>query len=394
MDRESLSLVFYDVHDPEDKQFWAGSAAHVISGLRKAGQKVTTVGNLVPRLRRVLRGSLFHAYKTFRKLHYHPDRHDIVTRFYTAIGNRRLRRHRDADAILTVSAAFAAYLDVPQPIFVLLDATWGQIVEMYPYFAANLQPAHIVRSGYKLDRRAFSKPNLHLVMTSAWAADRAIEEGGMDPRRVHILPFGANFDEEPTSAFVAQAAAARTGEHCNLLFVGREFERKGGPIAVEIARTLIDLGVPTTLHVVGCSPDGMPAFVKVHGMLKKDVPEQMARLQHLYATSDFFVMPTRAEAQGIVFNEAAAYGLPVAATDVGGVGTVVQKDWGLLLPLETGAREYAVWLRDVFQDRARYSALSKSARSDFEARLSNRVYVQKLIEIIRTTLDRSSATGK
>lgn len=392
MQRDSLNLVFYDVHDPEDKQFWAGSSAHVISGLRKAHQKVTSVGNLVPRLRRVLRASLFHAYRIVRKLHYHPDRHDLVTRFYTAIGNRRLRRHRDADAILTVSAAFAAYLEVPQPIFVLLDATWGQIVEMYPYFAADRQPEHIVRAGYELDRRAFSKPNLHLVMTSAWAANRAIDECGMDPRRVHILPFGANFVEDPSREFVMEAASQRTGEHCNLLFVGREFVRKGGMLAVDIARVLNEMGIPTTLHVAGCSPEAMPEFVKVHGMLKKDIPEQMTQLQNLYATSDFFVMPTRAEAQGIVFNEAAAYALPVAATDVGGVGAVVQNNWGLLLSTEASANEYAVWLRDAFKDRARYHEMSRNARNDFDARLSNTVYVQKLIGIIRTTLEAPPAS--
>ena len=42
----------------------------------------------------------------------------------------------------------------------------------------------------------------------------------------------------------------------------------------------------------------------------------------------FFLMPTRAEAQGIVFNESAAYGLPVVSTDVGGVSTVVQSRLG------------------------------------------------------------------
>ncbi|AFL88035.1 glycosyltransferase [Terriglobus roseus DSM 18391] len=391
MDRDHLKLVFYDVHDPEDKQFWAGSSAHVISGLRKAGQSVTSVGNLVPRLRRVLRAGLFHAYRVARNLHYHPDRHDLVTRFYTAIGNRRLRQHRDADAILTVSAAFAAYLEVPQPIFVLLDATWGQIVEMYPYFAADRQPAHIVRAGYALDRRAFAKPNLHLVMTSAWAADRAMQEYGMDPSRVHILPFGANFTDDPQRDLVMKAAAQRNGQHCNLLFVGREFDRKGGPIAVEIARNLNQMGVPATLHVVGCSPESMPDCVKVHGLLKKEIPGQLAQLQNLYATSDFFLLPTRAEAQGIVFNEAAAYALPVAATDVGGVSTVVQKDWGFLLPLEADAHQYAVWLRNAFQDRDSYKLLSENARKDFEARLSNTVYTQKLLGIIRGALHATRA---
>lgn len=324
MHPEALDLVFYDLHDPEDKQFWAGTSAHIISGLRSAGQKVTSVGNVLPRVRRLLLGTFFHGYRVLRKLNYHQDRHALVTRFHSAFGNRRLKQHRQADAVLTVSAAFAAYLDVPQPVFVLLDATWGQIVELYPYFAAHRQPRHVVRSGYELDRLAFSRPNVHLVMTSTWAADRAVADYGMDPARIHVLPFGANFVNDPARELVMSASAQRGAEHCNLLFVGKEFERKGGPIAVEIARALNGMGVPATLHVVGCSPAEMPGFVQVHGLLRKSVPAELEKLQHLYTTCDFFVMPTRAEAQGIVFNEAAAYALPVAATDVGGVSTVVR----------------------------------------------------------------------
>ncbi len=43
------------------------------------------------------------------------------------------------------------------------------------------------------------------------------------------------------------------------------------------------------------------------------------RLVELYRTSDVFALPTLAETFGIAAAEAAATGLPVVATDVGGL---------------------------------------------------------------------------
>jgi glycosyltransferase involved in cell wall biosynthesis len=142
------------------------------------------------------------------------------------------------------------------------------------------------------------------------------------------------------------------------------------------------LGVAAELHVIGCAPDGLPEFVKSYGLLSKDNPEQLEFMHRMYAESDFFLMPTRAEAQGIVFNESAAYGLPVVASDVGGVSAVVRPDWGLLLPSGDGPEPYAQWIASVFHDRPRYDQMAQRARQDFEQRLSSRVYVERLAEII------------
>jgi glycosyltransferase involved in cell wall biosynthesis len=128
----------------------------------------------------------------------------------------------------------------------------------------------------------------------------------------------------------------------------------------------------------------MPRHVQVYGLLSKDKPEDRELLAKLYANSDFFVMPTRAEAQGIVFNEAAGYALPIAATDVGGVSSVVRNgDWGLLLPLESSPRTYAEWLLALYRDRERYEKMAHSARQDFLTRLNNKAYVDQLVRIIR-----------
>lgn len=383
-----LSLVFYDLNQPEDKKFWAGTAAHIIHGLRKAGHQVTSVGGHIPRTRRWILRFWYNYYLRFKGKRYHPDRHVSMTWLYTQVGNRKLNKHRDADAILTISPPFTAFLKTKQPIFLLQDSTWGQIVETYPYFSEKNQPASIVRGGYELDKLTFGKKNVNVVMASTWAAERAMKDYGVPQERMHVLPFGANFEQDPSDEVVANGMAQRGSGECQLLFVGREWERKGGPLAVEIAGELQALGVPAKLHVVGCRPEGLPSYVQVYGLLSKDKPEDLGLLLKLYATSDFFVMPSRAEAQGIVFNEAAAYGLPVAAADVGGVSSVVRNgDWGLLLPLDTPARSYAEWLRDLYLDRRRYRAAALRARQDFVTRLSSTAYINSLVGIIRQQIE-------
>ena len=391
--RQPLNLIFYDYRDsPEDKHAWSGTAAHIIDGLRKAGQHVTSIGPVLPALRRAIIAPIWHGYRRLRRLHYIADRHVLVGHVFSAVGNRLIRKHPEADAILTVQTTCAAFLDTPKPVFLILDATWGQIVEQYPYFYASRQPALTLRGGFELDRRTFEKSNLYLLATSRWVADRAVAEYGMDPDRTHILPWGANFVEDPERDLVLNAIDQRSGEHCNLLFVGKDFERKGGPLAVEIAAGLRARGIPATLHIVGCQPKDLPEFVNVHGFLSKVDAKDARTLETLYATSDFFVMPTRAEAQAIVFNEAAAFGLPVAATDVGGVSTTVRAgDWGLLPALDAPAADYVDWIADLFRDRVRYRETARRARDDYEARLSNRSYTRGLITIIEGVLAKNAA---
>ena len=378
-----LSLVFYDVYDPLDKTYWAGTAANIIHSFERAGHHVRTVGNHVPFFRRVFLSIWYHYYRVVRKKSYHPDRDVFWTWVYSKIGSFKLSHLRGVDAVITVSPAFTAYLDTSHPTLLLHDSTWGQIVETYPYFSRLNQPDRIVNGGFKLDRIAFNKPGVQVVMTSRWAADRAIADYGVRYDKITILPFGANFSQDPPISVVEAGIAQRGKGDCQLLFVGRDWPRKGGPLAVAITERLRNLGIPATLHVIGCSPADVPDFVKTYGLLSKDNPEHVQFMAKMYAESDFFLMPTRAEAQGIVFNESAAYGLPVVSTDVGGVSTVVRPDWGFLESAEAGPDPYAAWIQATYLNRAAYEKLARRARADYEERLSSAVYIRKLTQLIK-----------
>ena len=138
-------------------------------------------------------------------------------------------------------------------------------------------------------------------------------------------------------------------------------------------RHLQALGVPCRLTVVGTHPPGrvdLPG-VEFVGYLDKNRPEDRARLNTLYREAHFFLLPTRNECYGIVFCEAAAYGLPVLATRTGGVPDVVSEgENGFTLPPEDEGEGYAARIAAIWADRERYRALREGSRRMFETRLN------------------------
>ena len=134
---EPLSLVFYDVNDPLDKTYWAGTAAHIIHSFERAGYHVRTVGNHVPRLRRLFLAIWFRYYRWVEKKSYHPDRDLFWTWVYSKIGSRKLARLGNVDAVVTVSSAFTAYLETDHPTFLLHDSTWGRLSKPIPTLAVR-----------------------------------------------------------------------------------------------------------------------------------------------------------------------------------------------------------------------------------------------------------------
>jgi glycosyltransferase involved in cell wall biosynthesis len=92
-----------------------------------------------------------------------------------------------------------------------------------------------------------------------------------------------------------------------ILFCGRAWERKGGPVLIEAFRKVRRELPDATLTVVSA---GAPALnepgVEQFGHASDE------KLHELYRTSSLFCMPSICESWGIVYVEAAAHGLPTA----------------------------------------------------------------------------------
>ncbi len=121
-----------------------------------------------------------------------------------------------------------------------------------------------------------------------------------------------------------------------LITVARLLERKGIQTILEAcARPTV---LPVELTIVGTGPYEPELRQMIAGMGLEDrvrflgfVPNE--DLPHLYRESDIFVLPSETESFGLVFAEAMSCGLPIAASNVGGIPETVRDGVdGLLCP--------------------------------------------------------------
>ncbi|HEY1987118.1 MAG TPA: glycosyltransferase family 4 protein [Terracidiphilus sp.] len=394
-EKRPLRVLFFDLNDPFDHLNWSGTPAQIIRCLKEAGAQVTVLGPNFLFIRKSINWIIHRYYRYVRKRFYHIDRDLFWVRLFTRLSNRRLRAET-ADAIVTAFPAFTSFLQQGLPIFMIHDATWGQVLESYPWFRVENQPPRIVDNGFELEKITYRRKDVYPVLTSAWAADRAEKDYGADPDRISILPLGPNLMIAPGRPELEAALRCRGKGPCRLLFIGKEWLRKGGPSAVKAAAALIKAGIPAELHVVGpaelkpqsSAAADLPSFVRLHGFLSKSDPHDAGALKKLYLESDFFILPTLAEALGVVFAEAAAHGLPSLGTSVGGVPSVLHDGVdGAIFSPDDPAHEMALWIKRHYLDRSSYEALAWRARSDYEVRLSSLAYGTQLARIIRNTID-------
>lgn len=204
-----------------------------------------------------------------------------------------------------------------------------------------------------------------------WCAGSLVNDFGVDPDRIVVTPAGIDL-ERWTPAPPGPARDLPV-----LLFVGNDFERKGGRFLLDLFGTR--LKGKARLRIISNDPS-------LKGRLWPADVEHLSGLGHAdpqalvdaYRASDVFVFPTRKEHMGMVTTEACAAGLPLVATDVGGVREAVLTGVnGLLVPYQAGAEEWSAALLRLIEDpalRARMGAESRrlaELKFGFDAFLRN-----------------------
>lgn len=270
-------------------------------------------------------------------------------------------------------ASFAT-LDTAVPIILYTDAV---ISDMYSYYWFGI--SHSVRKEMdSLFEKGLQK-STRIIVTSDWAARSAKEDYQIGEDKVSIIPFGANLED--------QIGDAVEHEGINLLFVGVEWERKGGQIAVDCIRELnrIDRTHHYTLHIAGCdSPYKIEdPNIKIYGFLNRNNESERSLLNRLRSEADLFLLPTRAECSGIVFCEACAYSLPSLTYDTGGISNyVINGENGYRLPLSADGTDFAKKIREIINNGDELSRLKKNALRKYENDLNWETAGRRISEVI------------
>lgn len=239
------------------------------------------------------------------------------------------------------------------------------------------------------ERRVLDKC-LYACYASDWAAEAALKVyGSAYEKKIKVIPFGANMEVPRQRADIEKIIAAREPGKCNLLFIGRYWEAKGGPVALAVAEELHRRGVLVQLDVVGCAPTTeVPEFVKVHGFVSKKSVEGYSKLERLFREAHFLIVPTRFEAYGLVFVEASSYGLPSLGTEIGGVTTIIRNGAnGRRFDLAAPAAQYADYMQNLLGDSTAYEALSRSSFLEYEQRLNWKTFGDAVRDLVRASLN-------
>lgn len=251
-----------------------------------------------------------------------------LRRFRTELGGgfvarRQALRHmrRRSCDVLHFHTQVSAYgaLDLMRRIPTILSGDMTSALVAREAQAAA--PAWTYAPNIALEQRLYHAA-AHVVLWSEWAARSVIDDYKIDPRKVSVIAPGvdiAAFPPPPTRA---------PGKRVQILFVGNDFARKGGPDLLDVfAHGFADTA---ELHLVTHAPPAsLPPHVHVHSQVAAYSPEWLA----LYQSADIFALPTRGDAFGLVFLEAMAAGLPVLGTSLNAIPEmVVDGETGLLAP--------------------------------------------------------------
>jgi glycosyltransferase involved in cell wall biosynthesis len=371
------------------EQLWSGIPLNIIQGLKAQGHDVVAIGNLKPgtTFRGRAKGVIYR--KLFNKL-YLVDRDLHTSASRTPDANRRIAAAGKVEAIIAPQIGDVPFLVAEAPIITVHDATWIQLLDYYPGYERSGYARETIDGGIAMDKRGLERA-AHCIFASQWAAESAHRGYGIPKDKLSVAPLGANLSRVPSREDCEAFLKRRGSETCRFLFLGKEWHRKGGDTAVAILTELERRGLPVELHIVGCMPEGkVPAFVRAHGSLWKNVPGQAQQLEELFQSCDFFMLPTRAECFGLAFCEAAAYGLPTLTTCTGGVPEVVSPDWAIAKPLPVSVTEYADWILAHYRDREAYSDASRAARAAFEQRLNWNVLCNHIVKVTGNLQDARS----
>lgn len=373
-----LTIAYLSGEDPKDKNAWSGSLNSIAQVLEEKGCVLEHLGPERPRLAWFMgavinRLSLFFLHKRFDYRHSKMYAKAFGKRFSNKLKSMQF------DVVLAVGGSeFVAYLKTEKPIVLVVDRTVAGAFE-YHSVLTNLLVWSKKQSAIT-DAKAMRRTALNY-FASTWAQRAAVIEYQLVENRNVVLPFGANVYKLPPKELLMHRTFDRSV--CKLLFVGRDWENKGGDIALDCFKQLKSKGKVVELHIVGCSiPAGNQEEGLIsHGFLDRNKMEDGEQLHQLYLRSHFFILPTRFEAYGLVFAEAAAYGLPAIGPDTGGVASAMcNGETGILMPANATGEDYANNILELWNDETKWKQQITKSRALYDANLSWERWATKFLD--------------
>ena len=271
------------------------------------------------------------------------------------------RAHPGFDACLLYGTTFHPR-GLGVPLFAYFDATLAQNARAQAWETAWLGP-RALRGIWERQRAVFADC-VGLFPRSTWAASTLAEDYDVPGHKVTVAGAGWNHEAEPP---LHGPYDRRT-----VLFLGRDFPRKGGPLLLQAFRRARAALPGARLVIAGCTPPGLAdqPGVEVVGRLNKDSPQGLSRLLDLLAEASLFCMPSHYEPFGVAVVEALRSGVPCLVPERFAFPEMVPDGQvGRVFPAED-AEALAATMTDLLADPAGLQRMGAAARVHAQERWS------------------------
>ena len=372
-----MRLAFTCIEDPEDITSWSGTPYFILQEMRRQGVQVEVIAPLSRNFKYLLALHKFFLKVAGKNLQI--DRRPVALRSFAEQIKHRIKG-KDIDAIVSTSSIPIARLQSDIPVVFWGDAVMEAMVDYYEGSFARLSLKERLIA-HDQEQSAFERASF-AVYSSDWAARFAQRAYEIPAEKLKVIEFGANLEIDHDLKEISAFNERRLNSECVLLFIGVDWDRKGGDLAFETAKLLNERGIRTILKVVGGGGPEAP-FVEKLGFINKGTVAGRNEIKRLLATSTFFILPSRAEAAGIVFCEAAAFGLPSLATRTGGIENyVINSETGYCLPLTARGTEYADLIASTLSAPDTYRRVSIGAFQRYKETLNWGAGVSSLLNLV------------
>jgi glycosyltransferase involved in cell wall biosynthesis len=296
--------------------------------------------------------------------------------------SRRARRnwaaHKvDYDGVIQSGVLFDGGLrNRSAPFALQLDHTYAISKRCPP--VPGLPPAAVASSSWEAaERRTYAEADAIFTM-SDYVKQSLVNDYGVADEKVLVIGAGPNLDELPVSPGLNPA-------NRHVLFVGKDFERKGGPVLLDAFRKVRRRLPDARLTIVGPLMKGEEEGVRFAGMLP---PKEMPAV---YRDCSVFVLPTWREPYGISFVEAMAFGLPCIGTRIEAIPEIINEGETGYLVEPGDADGLAERLLTLLNDPALCTRLGRQGRLKVEQQLNWENVTRKMIERLKDLPSKASS---
>ncbi|HEY6671812.1 MAG TPA: glycosyltransferase family 4 protein [Solirubrobacterales bacterium] len=255
---------------------------------------------------------------------FRPSRTSWRARFHTSRLSHRVLSRNLRRRAAGISAEFDLALQVhgwvsgqPRPYAIYVDQT--------RLMAETGWPAWMPFSAGERDKllnleRSMYAEAAHLFVMGKPARDSLRADYGVDESRISVVGGGLPYDDPPTPGQLT--------DEPSILFIGRDFERKGGRVLLEAFDQVRKRMPSATLSIVGAARDfGVPG---VTGYGKVGDRQELG---NLFRRARAFCLPSLYEPYGLVLIEAMAHGIPCVGSAVQSIPEILdQGGAGLVVP--------------------------------------------------------------